>query len=462
MKKRAIALAAACCMLALPFAGCTQEATVYDAENTVSEDYRGNYDPETEGGWTEDIVIDGKLDEEIWSTKSYYTCGYADDSANQSATYRLTAFPGETGVFIGAQSYDTDMRSVDSYGSFTPDRNTGWEIYFFCLEKGTDQNIAQPTIIREYVIIDVNGNIVFMTGLRGAGEVYVEGELGSGETTGMSFELFIPYTELGVSTESGVPDVFNMLPIYRTFRVGAGVSASRMSLDPFPWIYTPGYYRFDENGYQNADAEGAVVGDMPSGFAKSANWDVSRESERIVESKGAQWQFIYFRDIYADNVIVKTDVQMKGTLATCDSDPKAGLMVMDSSQGYFGFFLNDDHFDDENDRFTALSYTTLLSDGWDMQSVTTVNEKGETVVRVDELDEPLESVELVMVKQGAEFDFYANGIKVYSCTQASFTSDVYVGFYSLSANAVYSNYAASSFETEEELAAIAAEMGIEL
>ena len=448
--KRGIALAAACCMMLLPLAGCSQEATVYDAENTVDNDYRGNYDPETEGSWTEDIVIDGKLDDELWQNKSYYTCGYAEDPENLYATYRLTAFPGETGVFIGGQSYDTDIRRTDSYGSFAPDYNTGWEIYFFCLEKGTDQTIEQPTVIRDYVMVDANGSIVFMTGLRGAGEVYVEGEIGSGETGGMSFELFIPYTELGVSTENGTPDVFNMLPIYRTYLPGSSM-ATRMSLNPFPWIYTPGYYRFDQNGYQNADAEGAVVGDMPSGFAKSANWDVSRESEGIVESKGVQWQFIYFRDIYAANAIVKTNVRLKGTLGN-DSDPKAGLMVMDTSQNYFSFFLNDNYFDDEADAFTGLSYTTLLSSGWTMQGVGT-----------DEmLDEPLEEVQLVMVKRGASFDFYANGKKVYSCTQTAFTSSVYVGFYSLSANAVYSDYAASAFETEEELAAIAAEMGIEL
>ena len=264
--KRGIALAAACCMMLLPLAGCSQEATIYDAENTVDNDYRGNYDPETEGGWTEDIVIDGKLDEELWQNKSYYTCGYAEDPENLYATYRLTAFPGETGVFIGGQSYDTDIRRTDSYGSFAPDYNTGWEIYFFCLEKGTDQTIEQPTVIRDFVMVDANGSIVFMTGLRGAGEVYVEGEIGSGETVGMSFELFIPYTELGVSTENGTPDVFNMLPIYRTYLPGSSM-ATRMSLNPFPWIYTPGYYRFDQNGYQNADAEGAVVGDMRSGFA---------------------------------------------------------------------------------------------------------------------------------------------------------------------------------------------------
>lgn len=450
--KRAIAFAAACCLMLLPFAGCSgkAETTVYDAENTVSENFRGCYDPETEGGWTESVTLDGKLDEDIWRDKSFFTCGFAEDVDNLYATYRLTAFPGETGVFIGGQSYDTNMRRVDSYGSFAPDYNTGWEIYFFCLEKGANQNTAQPTVKREYVIVDVNGNIVFMTGLRGAGEVYAEGELGSGETVGMSFELFIPYTELGVGVENGVPDVFNMLPIYRTYLSGSDV-ATRMSINPFPWIYTPGYYRFDANGYQNADAEGAVVGDMPSGMSKSANWDVSRESERIVESRGAQRQFIYFKDIYAANVVVKTDVRLKGSLASCDSSPKAGLMVMDTAQEYFSFFLNDNAFDDENDRFNGLSYTTLLSNGWKMQSAGN-----------DTLAAPLERVELVMVKRGAEFTFYANGKRVYSCTQTAFASNVYVGFYSLSANAVYSDYAAAAFNSEEELASIADEMGITL
>ena len=127
-------------------------------------------------------------------------------------------------------------------------------------------------------------------------------------------------------------------------------------------------------------------------------------------------------------------------------------MVMNTSQSYFSFFLNDTYFDDENDCFTGLSYTTLLSDGWKMQNVGTE----------EMLSAPQESVELVMVKRGAEFTFYANGKEVYSCTQTAFTSDVYVGFYSLSANAVYSNYAASAFDTEEELAAIADEMGIVL
>ena len=229
---------------------------------------------------------------------------------------------------------------------------------------------------------------------------------------------------------------------------------SRTNLWPFPWIYTPAFYRFDADGYTSADAPDAIVGDAPSGFAKSANWDVSRESEKIVESKGAMWQFIFFRDLYADKLIMKATVELKGTLASCDIEPRAGLMVMDSLQNYYSFMI--DHRNLKNGKFeNKLTFTTRTY----RVSGTSPSPNTSEVSPIS-ISEPMQTVDLALVKNGAMLTYYVNGEKAFETTQNDFMYNVYAGFYVDKANAVFSDYAASAYSSDIELLQLANEYGI--
>ncbi len=444
-KKMAFAALFTSCLISFSAGG----AQPLPAEKTYEPDYRGAFGAYPDEVSDAAITIDGEISEEEYAGKKWYSCGYAEDTENLYAHHEITAFPSATGVYIAGRSYDNNIKNSDSFGSFAPDYNTGWELYFFCLNKGADQNEAQPTVIREQLMIDVNGNVVFATGLRGESAVKVDGVINSGETTGASFEVFIPYTELNVDVSGGIPDYVNILPEYRGFLPGSA-TVTVMRLLQFPWIYTPAYYRFGVDGYESADADNAIVGDQKSGFAKSANWDVSRESERIVESKGAQWQYIYFKNIYASNFIATAEVSLKGVLASCDDNPKAGLMIMDTAQKVYGMLITGKYLGADG-TMNGIRVESLASATWSISQL------------LDErLAEPVSSVKLTVVKRGAQISLYVRGALVSTANLTDFTSDCYVGFYSQCADAVYSAYRADAFSTEAELNVLAAEYGVKI
>jgi len=444
-KKTALALALFTCLTV--FSACGTKTL--PSEKTYEPDYRGAFGAYAEEKSDNEIVIDGVIGKDEYTGKNWYSCGYAEDVDNIYARHELTAFPSATGIYIAGRSYDNNIKRVDSFGSFAPDYNTGWELYFFCLKKGSDQNLAQPTVIREQLMIDVNGNVVFATGLRGECAVKVDGEINSGETTGASFEVFIPYSELNVDVTDGIPDYVNILPEYRGFLPGAS-TVTVMRLSQFPWIYTPAYYRFGKNGYESADAENAVVGDQKSGFAKSANWDISRESERIVESKGAQWQYIYFKNIYSANFIATAEVTLKGSLASCDDTPRAGLMIMDTAQRVHGLLVTDKYLGSDG-KMSGICISSLASSPWSVSQV--FDEK---------LAAPVSSVRLTLIKKGSRVSLYAQNNLVATMNFSDFSSACYVGFYSQCANAVYSDYRADAFSTDAELNVLASEYGVKI
>lgn len=445
--KKSMTLAAALTFCLFGFSACG--AKTLSSEKSYAPIYRGAFGAYSEEVSDEKISIDGNITQEEYAGKKWYSCGYAEDTSNVYARHEITAFPSETGIYIAGKSYDNNIKNCDSFGSFAPDYNTGWELYFFCLKKGADQNEAQPTVIREQLMIDVNGNVVFATGLRGESAVKVDGEINSGETTGASFEVFIPYSELDIDVTEGIPEYVNILSEYRGFLPGSS-TVTVMRLAQFPWIYTPAYYRFGINGYESADDENAVVGDQKSGFAKSANWDVSREREGIVESKGAQWQYIYFKDIYASDFIVTANVSLKGTLASCDDNPKAGLMLMDTSQKVYGFLLTDKYLESDG-TMNGACVQSLVSSSWSISQL--LDEK---------FTEAVASVKLTVVKKGAQIRLYVQNALISTLNVTEFTSDCYVGFYSQCANAVYSEYKADVFSTDEELNVLAAEYGVKI
>ena len=283
-----LVLAAGFATLSLAGCGGSEQENLSEVENNPQFDYRLGYDVTALGEPDENVVVDGVLDDEVWQDKAFYSSGFNEDTTgDQYAHYRMTAFPTEKGVWIGAEAKDTNIRRYNDYGSFAPERNTGWELYFFCLPHGADQNKTQPVSIRQCFHVDVNGNVLSTTSMSALAAVHLDGEPNSGETVGASFEMFIPYSALRIDTTEGTPEYFNILPIYRAFLPGT-TTISRTNLWPFPWIYTPAFYRFDADGYTSEDAPDATVGDAPSGFAKSANWDVSRESEKIVESRSEE------------------------------------------------------------------------------------------------------------------------------------------------------------------------------
>ena len=86
------------------------------------------------------------------------------------------------------------------------------------------------------------------------------------------------------------------------------------------------YARYGANGDLAKDRDGAVVGDTPNGYAKSAGWDVSKEAEGRVASINTQWQGIFFKQNAATDFVMQTKIKPEGRLTT-NICSKAGLFT---------------------------------------------------------------------------------------------------------------------------------------
>ena len=71
------------------------------------------------------------------------------------------------------------------------------------------------------------------------------------------------------------------------------------------------------------------------------------------------------------------------------------------------------------------------------------------------ISEPMQTVDLALVKNGAMLTYYVNGEKAFETTQNDFMYNVYAGFYVDKANAVFSDYAASAYSSDIELLQLA-------
>ena len=129
-------------------------------------------------------------------------------------------------------------------------------------------------------------------------------------------------------------------------------------------------------------------------------------------------------------------------------------MVMDSLQNYYSFMI--DHRNLKNGKFeNKLTFTTRTY----RVSGTSPSPNTSEVSPIS-ISEPMQTVDLALVKNGAMLTYYVNGEKAFETTQNDFMYNVYAGFYVDKANAVFSDYAASAYSSDIELLQLANEYGI--
>lgn len=337
MKKRKIGIIVSICLLCLLSAGvvaCKKPAAV-----------AGGYDESGFGGSSNDytealvtdkkVTVDGNLDEACWAASKEL------DYTHENVRVRVKTVFGDLGFYVGFTVADPHV-----YGN--PDRDV-WkgssvEIY-------VDRYDAMFKSIRtfQYRLSALNRHETLygyatpednwtMTQLPIYGQTQVQGVLNSGATQGMTAEIFVRWDALGYdfTAENFIaPTQVKFMPVYNQSS-GAGRDDARDF-----WVNNGGdianplhYHTFDANGYVDADAAGATIGDSAYGRAKSPGWDMTREGEGIVTSDVSGDQTVYFKNVYAENYAVTALVTfnealpyIQGTTVALDPYPKAGLIA---------------------------------------------------------------------------------------------------------------------------------------
>lgn len=391
------------------------------------------------------MQIDGVLDEDVWQNKKWYHNTYADNVNGKLPAYDVTAFTTEYGVYIGSKVTDDN---VYNDGEMTFNKNTKWSFTVYAPNVG--EKIPLTSMQSLLFFVDINGYVYSRFPFMQA-RATVDGQLNSEQTKGASLEVFIPWELLpSVDLSKGVPTQVGLHSYYCAL-MDEEITENTVDFATQGGQLTNMAY-FDSRGYTNADASSAVLGDSAYGFAKSPNWDLSREAEGIVAtSVGESHHKIYFKEHYGENFIVETTIVPNRTQNN-DPFPKAGIYFMTKDMYMHTVFLdmmesglvdsvngtrNFGHY-----RLVTLNNTNDI--GWDQKSLSQFD-------RVNPNAKKQEGVKLTVAKLGPKLFYFLDDQFVTAEEYDFLDTAVYPGFYSLAADVVYKDYSCQILEKDQLL-----------
>ena len=417
-----------------------QTENIAPAENTYDP---GLYSYSTYAG-SPDVKVDGVLDEPVWQGKSWWKNTYLANVGGVLPKMELTAFPTQEGIYFGSKVSDSNLTSD---GQRYPQKNSNWELYFAVADVGGDIHAPEYSggwnVHKLYV--DMFGEAFTLFNNIDRAVVY-EGELNSGNTVGATLELFIPWQALSVDVSKGIPESFGIMPTYRAPLDNAG-DTTWMSPSSSSLHNTSDMFIFDINGYTNASAEGAVLGDGYYGYAKTYGWDLSKLDTGVAVSGHQGTNKIFFTEHFGDNFIVEATLIPTGE--TADPWPKTGILFQKPDGQYQTIWLDPNgkngFIDSINGtkNFPNYQITTLdsLNGGWNQTSLGGYNKQNSNAAKQ-------EGVKLTVVKYGANFWYFADG-KFLTSSQLSFMEgDCMPGFWSLGMETIFKDLSCKPLDAD--------------
>lgn len=335
------------CMLlaASLFAACANKKTTDPVDESG---FGGSSNDYTDALETDRFIeIDGKLDEECWQGQKQF------DFTFENVRVQVTTVFGDLGFYIGFTVKDGHVYACEGRDVW---KGSSIEIYVDRADAGIKSTrtfqyrlsaIDRAETLYGYATAEDGWT---MTYLPIYGRTQVQGVLNSGSTEGMTAEVFVRWDALGYdyTAENFVaPETVKFMPVYNQSS-GAEIDSARDF-----WVGNGGdqanplhYHIFDKDGFTDADADGAVIGDSAYGRAKSPGWDISDEADGAITSDIAGDQTIYFKNVYAENYAVTTLMTfnealnfVQGMIWAPDPYPKAGLIA--ASEGTVHAYILD-------------------------------------------------------------------------------------------------------------------------
>ena len=326
------------------------------------------------------VKIDGIIDDSIWENANYLTSSFlqnenADDSFPKM---QITAVPGQYGVYINSVMYDNNIVMYSEYGAYAPRYTTGWQIHFLNIQRGEDImsiSTSEMAVRVKNFTLDSWGNLVFNTPeLQGLAAIKIDGVVNSGNTNSITMETFISYESMQLDVSNGIPDTFYMYPINRSVFIGR-TSASEMQPENLYNTWQPSYYySFNEHGFVDSFADNFVLGNAPSGLARTAGWEYFDDDTPSVKSTREQAQTVYFSEVYADSFVLETDIEFAEDITHFTQNKQTvGVEILSPNGNGLTFVVGDNYFDYDRHQYDkymiqignrdfATSYATGIMD----------------------------------------------------------------------------------------------------
>ena len=428
-------------------------------ENEYLITYRSDWQGENDA----DMNVDGSLDEARWQNKKWFTTCAPYDSVGEGAWLETTAFTTEYGLYIGAILHDDN---IVGDGEFNVTQATCLEYHYtFRQADGKLYNVSYGN--RGRFFLDVFGNYC-TKGERMKRGVQVDGVVNSGNTKTATFEVFIPWEEVGVEvTEDWYPEEAYVLPQCRIVAEGETYSRCTLGFISERWRcdYQAMYYEFDENGYTKADAEGAVLGDAKNGFAKSAGWNLDKLADGEVSlDKAYEYDYIFFRNAYAKNfeatmkiypgeyyrdLPYDNGINYDTNGLAYNTDGRSGFYLLLSTGQEFIPYLEFNNLVDSKEEGVKVPVNYHLRSLDNFVSAWHVSDDICDFANTEKAG----AVEFRMIKYGSDLFYFADGIYLGTQRVDALNDSVYVGIYNNSRASTYKDYDFKAY-TDDEVKAV--------
>ncbi len=333
------------------------------------------------------MTIDGALNEEEWSDKSWFTF-VATTENGTTVDYKITGFPTDKGVYIASVVEDANLCNN---GQVDPDYNSAWELYVYANQ--ADEYKGNSSLDRTRILIDVMGNCwSYNPDIKRA--VWTDGTYVNGETTKATLEAFIPWSALDVDTSRGVPEDFGIMPAYMVYEASTGTTA-RAVADYYSAYDTRTFYQFTKTGYSIFASKVMIDGALYD--SSIYNWNLKKAGEGIITGSyamGSKKAPLFFGKTVTD-ALVSAKIEYT-TDTSGDGTYQNDLM---------GGFVFDDG---ENRGYILACYTglTVIQD-----DTTWVKYNGLINTPVLMKDDKI-PVEMTVVREGDRFHIYFDGALV--------------------------------------------------
>ncbi len=436
-KKKLLIIIAAVLLLGIAVVGVLHGISFLgNQEEVIAEAYPpyiNTYSNDEDYPHSDAVTIDGKLDEDIWQNKKWFTNTTTDNLKGTKPTFYVTATQDEYGIYIASKS--TDANVLDMSGV-----TTAWTFHLGVAAKGEEANGANHR-----VFVDVQGNIYrTMINVQRAYEVL--GDINSGATEGAVVEMFISWKALNIDVSEGLPEYFSMEFQYH-FAKDDGSGLTTINTICNDHNITSRFFRFDVDGYINADKEGAVLGDTIFGLGKTSGWDLTQLDEGIVRTTfGESHNRIYFKEYGSDFLIETTIIPVQ---AMGDAFPRAGIVLQDAGGVYIGIFL--DEYDDiltsglnGTKNMDKLHIITISNNNgsWNQQGP-----KGG--YRDNPIAETTEGTKLTVLKHGSKLYYFVNDVFFYAEDLDYISGDVVPGLMTIGSDSIFKDSSCKTVTSDE-------------
>ncbi len=418
------------------FAGCNDDPDAGKVE--YDNEYEWEYDREFQGEPDEGMNIDGVLDEDVWKDSNRKWLTFSE----KGATVSYTSYFTQKGLYLASTVTDPNLTWTARLNFNDATALNSAFCYLI-----TSENVETLQMFTLYRFAFDSKNKASREQTPFAAKAVTDGDIEAGEATVMTGEFFATWDDLNmeVSEETGMPNLVNVIPKYRVVVDTDDNTANKWIMPLFAEEYRLHCYsRFNENGYMNVDAEDAVWGNAANGISKSDGWSISEDDPTVVTSDKAHSQGIFLTDKRSDRYIYSVDMQLVDGIAGVDGSDgifRAGIATMCENSNDFTTLLVEGKGLENN----QLRMYRLKIGPWEYTNA--VNQKLSSEYNFEERNQ---TVTLKVIKDGANFYYFAEGELIYFNTEEDLAGECCPGVYTLSTEATFSNPQFTDFSDNAE------------